>query len=238
MSGHSKWSNIKRKKEVTDKAKGATFAKLSRVITLAVIEGGGIPDSENNVRLRLAIERARALNMPKENIARAVEKGTGENKQSLKEVIYEAFAPHGVALIITATTDNSNRTHAELRMFLERNGGKLGSGGVSYLFQKCGSVLFENVDDPFVLHFSDKISALDIEQEGRTYIIYFPFENLVKVKEHSEGFTPTVIETVYKPQSTVQLSQQQEEQVINLILHLEEMDDVQSVFSNAEFLTI
>src|SRR5438132_496161 len=129
MSGHSKWSKIKRQKEVTDKVKGAAFAKLSRIITLAVIEGGGIPDPVNNVRLRLSIEKAKALNMPKENITRAIEKGAGPHKLELKEVVYEAFAPHGISVIIVATTDNSNRTFAEIRTILERNGGKMGTQG-------------------------------------------------------------------------------------------------------------
>src|SRR4051812_30449460 len=120
MSGHSKWANIKRKKEANDKVKGAVFGKLSRLITIAVTEGGGLPDPENNVKLRFAVEKARSENMPKENIQKAIEKGSGPNIQELKEVVYEGFGPGGVALLIVTTTDNSNRTHAEIRNVLER----------------------------------------------------------------------------------------------------------------------
>ncbi len=121
MSGHSKWANIKRKKEANDKIKGNVFAKLSRVITLAVIEGGGIGDPQLNNKLRLAIEKAQASNMPKENIKRAIERGLGPQKDQLKEVIYEGFAPYGVSLLILATTDNPNRTLTELRTKLRKN---------------------------------------------------------------------------------------------------------------------
>lgn len=144
MSGHSKWSKIKREKQAKDKQKGNIFSKLSRLITLAVIEGGGITDPENNIKLRLAIEKAKNLNLPKENIERAIEKGTGPESQELKEVVYEAFGPEGVSLIILATTDNMNRTLSEIRNVLELHGGKLGTqGSVLHLFKKSGLSTFE-----------------------------------------------------------------------------------------------
>ena len=115
MSGHSKWANIKRKKQANDLVKGNVFAKMSHLITLAVLEGWGIVEPENNVKLRLAVEKAKSVNMPKENIKRAIEKGSGPNKTLLKEVIYEGFGPYGVFLLILATTDNSNRTSSEIR---------------------------------------------------------------------------------------------------------------------------
>lgn len=233
MSGHSKWSKIKRQKGITDVAKGATFAKLSRGITLAILENGGIPDPQKNVRLRLAIEKAKALNMPKENITRAIEKGVGPNKAALREVLYEAFAPHGALLMISAATDNSNRSHAELRIVLERNGGKLGSqGSVAHNFLKCGVAVFENANEETVFEFADKIGEIDIIEEGNSITVYFPFENFGKVHDLLNGLTPTVIEAEYKPLSTVQLSKEEEEEVIHLIERVEEMEDVQSVYSN------
>jgi YebC/PmpR family DNA-binding regulatory protein len=135
MSGHNKWSKIKRGKEAKDKVRGNTFSKLSRLITLAVLEGGGITDPNNNIKLRLAIDKAKHFNMPKENIARAVARASGPDKSQIREVIYEGFASAGVGLIIYATTDNPNRTLSEIRNILERHQGKLGTpGSVSYLF--------------------------------------------------------------------------------------------------------
>ena len=119
MAGHSKWSKVKRQKEITDKEKSKVFAKLSKLITLAIVEGGGVGDPELNIKLRLAIEKAKQGNMPKENVERAIEKAAGPNKQLLKEVHYEAFAKHGAAILIVATTDNPNRTTAEIKTTLE-----------------------------------------------------------------------------------------------------------------------
>lgn len=236
MSGHSKWANIKRKKEANDKVKATQFAKLGRAITLAVIEGGGVPDPENNVRLRLAIENAKSLNMPKDTIQRAIEKGAGPNKLALKEVIYEAFAPHGVTLIITAATDNSNRTHVELRTILEKNGGKMGNqGSVSYNFHKTGVVVFENADEALVFEFADKLNASDIVNDSNMFTVYIPFEQLGKVKDNIGSLIPTVVDSEFKPQTTVQLSTEEQEAVLHLIDLLEEMDDVQNVYSNLEF---
>lgn len=236
MSGHSKWANIKRKKEVTDKARAVVFAKLSRLITIAVIEGGGIPDPEKNVRLRLAVEQAKTLNMPKDNISRAIEKAAGPSKNALKEVVYEAFAPHGVSLMIAATTDNSNRTHNEIRNVLERNGGKMANqGSVSYNFTKCGMVVFENADESAVFDFADKIEELDVDEDGTTTTVYFPFDHLGKIHEHLNGLIPVTFESMYKPQTTVQLLQEDQKQVERLIEVLEEMDDVHNVYTNLDF---
>ncbi len=144
MSGHSKWSKIKREKQTKDKQKGNVFSKLSRLITLAVIEGGGLTDRENNLKLRLAIEKAKKFNLPKENIERAIEKGTRPESQQLKAVTYEAFGPGGISLIILVTTDNMNRMLSEIKNVLESHGGKLGAqGSVMYLFKKSGLSTFE-----------------------------------------------------------------------------------------------
>ncbi len=136
MSGHSKWAKLKHGKDDRDRQKGNLFGKLTRAITMAVIQNGGIPDPEKNAALRIAIDKARQENMPKENIQRAIERAVGPDKQNLKEVVYEAFGPYGAAFLIVATTDNPNRTHSEVKLLLDRSNGKLaGQGAVSYLFQ-------------------------------------------------------------------------------------------------------
>lgn len=227
MSGHSKWANIKRKKEVNDKVRGSIFSKLSRLITLAVLDGGGITDPEHNVKLRIVIEKAKASNMPKENIQRAIEKGIGPNKTLLKEVLYEAFAPGGVVLIILATTDNPNRTLPEIRRVLERGGAKLGvQGSVSYLFQKCGLITFEkkNTTQNVVLSFSEKIGAIDIDEDQDHFYVYMPFENLGKVKGGEMDF---------KPISKIRIDEEPKARRLLLLIEtLEELDDVQKVFGN------
>lgn len=240
MAGHSKWANIKRKKEVNDKARGKIFAKLSRAITMAVAEGGGMPDPEFNVKLRLAIEKARQENMPKENIERAIEKGSGSSAEKLKEVKYEAFGPSGVVFVILGSTDNPNRSSAELRNILERNGGKMGApGSVSYLFEQCGAVSFDMTknSEEELLTFADAIHVLDIEQEEGISTIYFPFEKLGEVSQLSEKLSIELgPDAIYKPLTFVEVSDPQaKEDVINLIEIIEDLDDVQEVFSNVVF---
>ncbi len=241
MSGHSKWANIKRKKQANDLVRGNVFAKLSRAITLAVVEGGGITDPEHNVRLRFAIEKAHQGNMPKENIQRAIERGVGPNKQDLKEIVYEAFGPSGVALIIVGASDNINRTLSEVRNILDRHGGKLANqGAVSYLFQKCGLVLFLKGDttEEQVLQFSDEIHAIDIDQDPDYYYIYIPFERLGKIKEFLHGTTYHSAEIDYKPQSYIPVSRQEIlTKLENLEKSLEDLEDIQKVFMNVEVVT-
>jgi len=236
MSGHNKWSKIKRGKELKDKARGNIFSKLSRLITLAVIDGGGITDINNNMKLRLAVDKAKQLNMPKENIHRAIERASGPDKAQIKEVVYEAFGPGGVALIILATSDNLNRTLTEIRNVLERHQGKLGNqGSVAYLFQRCGLVIFEknNVKEEGVLTFADKINAVDIEEDDQAFSVFIPFENLGKVNQALEGLVMHSAEIDYKPNSLVTVSDKRlEERILGLIEALEDLDDVHRVFAN------
>ena len=185
MSGHSKWSNIKRKKEANDKIKGNIFSKVTRLITLAVIEGGGITDPDNNVHLRLAVEKAHAANMPKENIKRAIEKGVGPDRSQIKEIAYEGFGPYGVSLIILAATDNQNRTLSEVRNILEKYQGKLASAGsVSYQFKKCGLITFDKgtVSQDKILAIGDQLKAFDIEETDDRFYLYFPYSELGHIK--------------------------------------------------------
>lgn len=238
MSGHSKWANIKRKKEANDKVKGAAFSKMSRLITLAVIEGGNMPDPDHNFKLRLAIDKARSLNMPKENIARAIDKGKGAGKDFIKEIMYEGFAPHGVALMIQATSDNPNRTVSEIKNTVEQHNGKMGhQGSVSYLFQKCTLVEIdakENREED-ILNFAEALNAIDIDQSPDTYYVYIPFELFGKVKDHMEKVKPKSTEIDYKPTTSITIADEKQlKSVITLIEALEELDDVHRVFFNLD----
>ncbi|MCL4374288.1 YebC/PmpR family DNA-binding transcriptional regulator [Patescibacteria group bacterium] len=236
MSGHSKWANIKRKKEVNDKLRGSLFTKLTRMITLAVLEGNGMTDPDYNFRLRLAIDKAKQLNMPKDNIARAIEKGIGPNKSQLKELFYEGFAPGGVALIIHATTDNHNRTMSEIRNVMEKGGGKLGDqGAVAYLFQKCGVVMVDKQanSQEAVLAFADRIGAFDIEEDDESFIVYFPFERLGKIRDQFQGLTAPAAELCFRPTTSVTVADPALfDRVTRLAESLESLDDVHGVYTN------
>lgn len=236
MSGHSKWSQIKRKKGLKDQEKGRIFSKLARAITIAVLEGGGAIDPEHNIKLRMAIEKAKHENMPKENVKRAIEKGTGPNKESLHEIVYEGFGPHGVMFLIQATTDNSNRTHSEIKNVLERHNGKVGAqGSVSYLFQKCGVISFdkESNKEEDVFSFADKVSALDIEDDGTMFTVYFPFGNLGRVRDFLGDLKSSPAELDYRATSTVKIADKNSaKSILNLVESLEALDDVHKVFSN------
>lgn len=240
MSGHSKWANIKRKKEANDKVKGNLFGKLSKAITLSVLEGGGITDPNGNIRLRLAIEKARAMNMPKDNIQRAIEKGSGPGKQDLKHVLYEGFFHGGAAALISCTTDNANKTHAEVRNVLEKYGGKMASqGAVSYMFQHTGVITFERSknDESVVMQFAERIDASDFEEDDEYLTIYFPFEQIGKIKEQLGDLTGSAPEVIYRPTTTVELDKESGEKVTSLIEKIEELDDVQAVFTNAAIIS-
>lgn len=227
MSGHSKWSQIKRKKGVKDQQRGKIFSKLARLITLSVLEGGGTTDPASNVKLRMAIEKAKSENMPKENINRAIERGVGPQKAQLQEVFYEGFGPAGTAYMIQVTTDNANRTISEVRTTLERYGGKLGNqGSVSYLFKKCASVVFDKSEksEEEIFSFAEKVSAFDMEEDSSAVTVYFPFENLGKI----EGG-----ELDFKPLSTVKIQSESEAKKILVLMEaLENLDEVLKVFSN------
>lgn len=236
MSGHSKWANIKRQKQAADLKRGQIFSKLSRLITLAVVQGGGITDPEYNVKLRLAIEKAKQANMPKENIKRAIERGVGPEKDQLKELIYEALGPENVGLLILATTDNPNRTRTQIREILEKNGGKLvDSGAVNYLFTRCGLVIFSKnkISEEKVFDFASKADALDIDEDKDNFYVYLPFENLGKIKEFLGDLVYETAEIDFKPNSLISIENPEKaKQILNLVDLLEGLDDVQKVFGN------
>jgi YebC/PmpR family DNA-binding regulatory protein len=241
MSGHSKWSQIKRKKGMNDEKKGQIFSKISHLITLAVKEGGGIADPDNNLKLRLAVEKAKKYNMPKENIQRAIEKAKGVLEYDLREVVYEGFSVGGISLIILATTDNPNRTLSEVRKILEQNGAKFGaSGSTVYHFEKCGIVIYnkEKINEDRVLQLAEKLKAKDIEAEENYYNIFIPFEHLGRIEKLiDKSFPqPESIDIHYRPLTKIEITNKEvAEKVILLIEALEGLEDVQKVYANSSF---
>lgn len=235
MAGHSKWANIKRKKEAQDKIRGNLFSKLSRLITVAVIEGGGVTNPEHNVKLRLVIEKAKEANMPKDKIERAIRRGVGPEKDQIKEIVYEGFAPHNISLIILATTDNPNRTLSEVRNVLDKHGGKIGEKGTaSYLFDQLGKVVIEkgSLNEEEVFNLASQIEALDFEVIDNQCFFYIPFNNIGKAKEVFKDFKILDLETIYKPKMPISLAPDQEKGINLLINEIEALTDVHKVFSN------
>lgn len=238
MSGHSKWSTIKRQKGVADVKRSQVFTKLSMAITLAVKQGGGIGDPALNFRLRLAIEAARASNMPKENIERAISRAAGSGAQDMQEVSYEGFGPGGFSIIVQAVTDNKLRTNAEIRNIFDKNGGSFGvPGSVGYQFAQKGSISIlkkgKTVDDIFLL--AADSGAEDVEEAGEEVIIYTKPDELAKVREvlQKEGLEIREAKLIRKPTVTTQiLDQDIAKKAVSFALLLEDHQDVQDVFTN------
>lgn len=238
MSGHSKWSQIKRQKGVADIKKGQVFTKLANAITIAIRQGGGIVEPESNFRLRLAMEKARQANMPKENIERAIERGAGKAGGGMEEVVYEGYGPGGVAIIVEAATDNKLRTTAEVRNIFEKGGGNLGSkGAVSYLFESVGMITIakdSKTTDEIMLLAIDA-GAQDVEEAGGVVEVYTKPEELNSVKEKltAAGLKVESIELTQKPRTIVAVSDPQTAQkVLSFMEKLENLDDVQKVYAN------
>lgn len=239
MSGHSKWATIKRAKGAADAKRGLAFTKLSNAITIAVKQGGGIADTAQNFKLRLAVEAARVSNMPKENIERAIGRAAAKGEGILEEVTYEGFAPQGVAIIVEAATDNVQRTSAEIKNIFNKSNASFGQpGSVSYLFKQVGKITVpldgKTFDDIFAL--AAESGAEDIEEgvEDRC-IIYTDPTSLSKVKDTliARGLKVEDIELVRKPINALPVSDPaKKQQILDFIHKLEEMDDVQKVYSN------
>jgi YebC/PmpR family DNA-binding regulatory protein len=238
MAGHSKWANIKHRKAVEDARRGKLFTKLAREITVAARQGGG--DPEYNFALRLAIERAKAANMPSDTIERAIKRGTGEIEGGeLEEVIYEAYGPHGVALLIQVVTDNRNRTVAELRHIFNRRGGSLGeTGSVMWQFDRKGAITVDadGMDPEEVALQAIDAGAEDFELDGNLVSIYTDPADLEQVKREleSQGMHVINAELSLVPKTTLQLDAEQALQTLRLMEALEELDDVQRVYSNLD----
>jgi YebC/PmpR family DNA-binding regulatory protein len=236
MSGHSKWSTIKRKKGAADAKRGKIFTKLIREIATAARMGGGDPDA--NPRLRLSIEKARGANMPKDNIERAIKKGIGAGDgEAYEEAVYEGYGPGGTAIYIETLTDNKNRTVGEVRHVLTKHGGNLGASGcVAYLFEKKGVLSFDvaEIDTDALLEAALDGGADDVQESGDSLdVVTTPgaFED-VKHALAGVGFTPQQAEITMQPSTVVKLEGSEAETMLRIADALEDLDDVQAVHSN------
>jgi YebC/PmpR family DNA-binding regulatory protein len=238
MSGHSKWSTIKHKKAATDAKRGKLFTRLAREITIAAREGGGSLDV--NFRLRLAMDRARAANMPKDNIERAIKRGTGELKgEELAEVTYEGYAPNGVALLVQVLTDNRNRTVADVRRILTRQGGTLAdAGAVAWQFDRKGfiGIAPDGADGDTIFEVAVEAGADDVVFGDDLVEVYAALEHFQRVRQALEdaGIHFETAELAMIPKTTMELSEKETLQVMGIIDALEELDDVQQVYSNLD----
>jgi len=237
MSGHSKWSTIKRKKGLADAKRGAAFTRLSREIVMSAREGGDDPDT--NFRLRLAIDKARAGNMPKDNIERSIKRGTGDDKDGVvfDEVIYEGYAPKGVAVIMECMTENKNRTVAEIRHGLDKYGGSLGeNGSVAWQFERIAffSFLEEKMDFDAAFELAIEAGADDVANEDGIIEIVGPVNSF---KDMGDALRAANIEVEdaglrMEPKQEMALSVEDTLQVLKVVESLEELDDVQNIYHN------
>ncbi len=238
MSGHSKWSQIKHKKASTDAKRGKIFTKIAKEIAVSTRTGGGDPDG--NPRLRTAIEKAKEVNMPSDNIKKAIMKGTGELPgATYEEVTYEGYGPGGVALLIEALTDNKNRTVSEIRHILSKNGGSMGEAGcVSWMFEKKGYILVEKskVDEDTLMSIVLDAGAEDMKNDPKedNYEIIISPENINAVKEaiEKQNIPAALSEITMLPKSYIPIEGSTADQMVRLIDSLEDNDDVQNVYAN------
>jgi len=237
MSGHSKWSTIKRKKGAADAKRGQIFSKFATIIAVAAREGGG--DPESNFKLRLAIERARSVNMPKDNIDRAIAKGTGAGGgAALEEVLYEGFAPvSGVAFLVEAVTDNKQRTVAEIKNIIEKNGGTFGSpGSAAHLFEYKGQIVVEKEENQDILSIAVDAGAEDIQEEDKNFVITTAASSLEKVRTACVNSGLKVLDAglVYIPYLDIDTDNADQKKLEVFLNKLEEHPDVQQVYVNSE----
>lgn len=236
MSGHNKWSTIKHKKGAADAKRGKLFSKLIKEITIAARFGGG--DVEGNPRLRTAVLAARGANMPKDNIDRAIKRGTGEIEGvNYEEITYEGYGPGGVAVLVEAVTDNKNRTVAEIRHIFEKYSGNLGeSGCVAWMFQKKGvlEIAAQGLTEDEVMEVALECGAQDVQNEGETFAIYSEpgdFEQ-VRAAVEEQGWKIENGEVTMIPQNTVKLEGKKAEQMLKMMDALDDNDDLQQVYAN------
>jgi len=259
MSGHSKWSTIKRKKGALDAKRGQLFTKISKMITIAAQEGGG--DTDTNFSLRIAVEKAKEANMPKDNIERAIKRGLGEDGAgSLVEISYEGYGPEGVAVIVDAMTDNRNRTAAEVRHIFEGNGGSLGAdGSVSWQFESKGlftlkcektkkSDKFGKEDEIIKLDLEDcmlelmeipgveDVEEVDFEDEGTSLEVYSSKENFASVRDFIDRLNYVVVssEIIKIPVNVMKVENVVKEKILKFLETMEENEDVQNVWVNID----
>ena len=242
MSGHSKWSTIKHQKGAADAKRGVLFTKLSRDIALAVRDGGGV-DPDMNFKLRLALDRAKSNNMPQDSINRAIKRGSGEGSdgETLEQVTYEGYGPGGGAILLQAVTTNRNRTASDVRSAFNRGGGNLGeSGCVAWNFDLRGVVTVDIDDEERAEELgllAIDAGAEDIEVDEGVLEIYSPIESLQDVQKsiESEGVAIRSAEMSMVPKTTIALGDREAEQTLRLLDALEDLDDIQKAFTNADF---
>ena len=238
MSGHSKWSSIKHKKAATDAKRGKIFSRLIKEITVAARMGGGDPDA--NPRLRTAIAAAKSENMPKDNIDRAIKKGTGELEgASYEESIYEGYGPGGAAVLIESLTDNKNRAVADIRNIFNKSGGSLGENGcVAWMFDKKGYIAVENksVDEDTLMETALDAGAEDLREDNSNFEVITAPEDFEAVKAAIDKASIIYIEAeiTMLPQTTTNLVGKEAEQMVRLMELLEDCEDVQKVYTNAD----
>jgi len=238
MAGHSKWAQIKRKKAHVDAKRGKVFSKIVKEIAVAARLGGGDPDG--NPRLRTVIDKAKEVNMPQDNIKKAIQKGTGELPGAqYEEIIYEGYGPGGVALLVEVMTDNKNRTVSEIRHLMSKHGGNMGEAGcVSWIFEKKGSILVqkEDIDEDYLMNISLEAGAEDLknEDDSENFEVITSPEDLMRIKDLlvQEGVKVGSAEITMIPKNSVVLDQQQASQVLKLMDIIEDNDDVQNVYAN------
>ena len=241
MSGHSHWATIRSKKETQDKAKGTVFAKISKELTLAIQKGGGVIDPELNAYLRGALLHAKEVNLPKENIQRAIDRSR-ERAEHLHEALYEGFGPGGAAYLVSTVTDNTNRTLTDLRLHFSKGGGKLGGqGSVVFMFRHVGVFTFETIQsedkiqerENAVLACIDAIKAYDFEEEEGNYYAYVDYDNLSEALEKARemGFDKA-LHIGYVPNDPIELSSEDYDRALRLKESLEELEDVHEVYTN------
>lgn len=236
MAGHSKWANIKHRKGAQDAKRGKIFTKLIREITVAVKHGN--PDPAFNPRLRAGIAAALAQNMTKETINKAIKRGSGElDGANYEEIRYEGYGPGGVAVIVDTLTDNRQRTVADVRHLLNKNGGSLGTNGsVSFMFDRKGQLTFDGVDENALIEAALEVGAEDVIAEGESFEVLTSAEEIVQVQEAlaAKGFaTPSSVGIVMRPKSTTHLTDEKlAESMLKLMDALEDNDDVQHVYAN------
>lgn len=237
MSGHSKWSTIKRQKESTDQARGKLFSKLSKAISIAV-KTGGSDNPDFNPKLRMAVEQAKTANMPKANIERAIDRAS--DAKNLEEVVYEGFGPEGIGIVIEATTDNRNRTAQELKTIFDRSGGNMGGpNSVMFNFSRMGGIVVKKkpASDEQILKFID-LGAEDVEEGESSLFLYVPFENINKIREELESDSEEIesVSIVLKPKTKMKISDDAlQTKIESLLGKLTDHDDVQQVFSTLEY---
>jgi YebC/PmpR family DNA-binding regulatory protein len=237
MSGHSKWSTIKRKKGAADAKRGAVFTRLAREIAVAAREGGGDPDT--NFRLRLAVDKARAENMPKDNIERAMKRGSGEDKDgaAYEEIMYEGYGPKGVAMLIETVTDNRNRSVSEIRHALSRSGGSMAEvGSVAWQFERMAYFAFPSsaLDYDKAFELAIEAGADDVTEDEGEIEITGPVDSFKAIADllHAANVNPEDAGLRMVPKQELELEVNETLQVMKVIENIEEMDDVQNVYSN------